>query len=74
VLQPAFRGTVESSNYYVTRTELHELLARSFERAKRPDSAAAHYRKVIAGWSRGDPHFRARADSARKRLAALPTK
>lgn len=70
-LQPALRGSIEGSNYYVTRTELHELLARSFELAHRPDSAAAHYRAVIAAWSHGDPPFRTRADAARNRLAAL---
>ncbi|MGH7468230.1 MAG: BTAD domain-containing putative transcriptional regulator [Longimicrobiales bacterium] len=71
ILQPALRGPIEASNYYVTRTELHELLARSFERAQQPDSAAVHYRRVIAAWSQGDPLFRARADSARQRLRAI---
>jgi DNA-binding SARP family transcriptional activator len=71
VLQPALRGAIEASNYYVTRTELHELLARSFQLANQRDSAAAHYRAVIAAWSEGDPPFRARADTARNRLAVL---
>jgi tetratricopeptide (TPR) repeat protein len=71
ILQPALRGAIEANNLYVTRTELHELLARSFELANQRDSAIAHYQRVVAAWSRGDPPFRARADSARARLAAL---
>jgi DNA-binding SARP family transcriptional activator len=70
-LQPALRGNADASNYYVTRTELHELLAHSFQRANRPDSALVHYRKVVSAWSDGDPPFRARADSARRHGAAI---
>ncbi len=65
ILQPALRGSIEGSNLYVTRAELHELLARSFELANQRDSAAAHYQRVVAAWSQGDAPFRARADSAR---------
>lgn len=71
VLQPAFRGPFDSSNLYVTRTELHELLGRAFEDAGQRDSAAAHYRVVAHAWSAGDPPIRARADNARTRLRAL---
>ena len=39
------RGPVEASNYYVTRTELHELLAQSFARAHPPDSARVQISK-----------------------------
>lgn len=70
-LQPALRGAIDASNYYVTRTELHELIARAFHQENSQDSAAAYYRKVVAAWSQGDAPFRARADTARARLARL---
>jgi tetratricopeptide (TPR) repeat protein len=65
VLQPALRGSIEAQNLFVNRTELHELLARAWQVAGRPDSAVAHYRVVARAWAAGDPAFRARADSAR---------
>jgi hypothetical protein len=68
VLQSALRGPLEASNLYVTRTELHELLARAWEASGRPDSAAAHYRAVVAAWRQADPEFRARREAARARL------
>ena len=71
ILRPALHGSLDASNLYVTRTELHELLGRAFEAAGRPDSAAAHFRIVVDSWSAGDPPFRVRADSARLRLRAL---
>lgn len=71
ILRSAFHGSLDASNLYVTRTELHELQARAFEAAGQPDSAAAHYRVVTDSWSAGDAPFRARADSARNRLRAL---
>jgi DNA-binding SARP family transcriptional activator/Tfp pilus assembly protein PilF len=64
-LQPAFRGPIDGSNFYVTRTELHELLARAFAAAGRPDSAAAHFRRVADAWARADTTFSHRADLAR---------
>ena len=54
ILQPALRGEIDASNLYVTRTELHELLAESFARAGQADSAAAHYRAVVKAWRRAD--------------------
>ncbi|HEY0809834.1 MAG TPA: hypothetical protein VGD49_06710, partial [Longimicrobiales bacterium] len=71
ILQSALRGPIEASNYYVTRTELHELLAQSFARAHQPDSAQVHYQKVVNAWSQGDPMFKARADAARRQIAGL---
>jgi hypothetical protein len=62
---------VESSSFYLTRTELHEMLARSFEAAGMPDSAAVHYGIVARSWQHGDPPFRRRAalaEAARRRL------
>jgi DNA-binding SARP family transcriptional activator/Flp pilus assembly protein TadD len=71
ILQPAFRGLLESSNLYVTHTELHEYLGRAWEAAGRPDSAAVHYRWVLDAWRSADPELHARRDSVRTRLSAL---
>ena len=64
VLQAALRGVMDASNLYVSRTELHELLAESFDRAGMADSAAVHYRAVVKAWRRADPMFHARRDHA----------
>ncbi|HEX7120192.1 MAG TPA: BTAD domain-containing putative transcriptional regulator [Longimicrobiales bacterium] len=71
VLRAAFHGPVQSSNLYITHTDLHELLGRAFEAAGEPDSAAAHYRWVLRALRDADPAFHARRDSARARLATL---
>jgi tetratricopeptide (TPR) repeat protein len=68
-LQPALRGDVDASNLYVTRTDLHELLAQAFDLTGQADSAAAHYRAVIKAWQRADPRFHARRSSASVWLA-----
>lgn len=71
ILSSALRGPVEASSFYLTRTEIHEMLARSFEAAGMPDSAAAQYGIVARSWLHGDPPFRRRAaiaDAARRRL------
>ena len=52
ILQSALRGALDASNLYVSRTELHERLAESFERAGERDSAAVHFRAVVRAWSR----------------------
>jgi tetratricopeptide (TPR) repeat protein len=71
VVRSALYGGLESNNLYVTRTELHELLAKAFDAANERDSAAVHYEKVARAWSRGDAEFRVRAESARERVASL---
>ncbi len=71
VLQPALRGPVDGSNLYVTRTDLHELLGRAHEAAGEPDSAAAHFRAVLAAWRNADRAFHLRRDAIRERLAVL---
>jgi hypothetical protein len=71
ILQPAVRGPLESSNLYVTHTELRELLARAWDLAGVADSAVAHYRLVLRAWQRADPALGARVDSMRTRVAAL---
>lgn len=71
VLQPALRGPLDASNLYVTRTELEELLGQAWDAAGGSDSAAAHYRTVVAAWASADPPFVPRVQAAKARLAAL---
>jgi tetratricopeptide (TPR) repeat protein len=66
VLQPALEGTIEGSSLYVSRTELHELLARAWDAAGNRDSAAVHYAAVERAWAAGDPSFRARVGALRR--------
>ena len=67
VLQPALRGKVDASNYYVTFTEVHALLAQAWDAAAGPDSAAVHHTWVARAWAHGDPHYAERAALARRR-------
>jgi predicted Zn-dependent protease len=71
ILQPAFRGSLEASNFYVTHTELHAALGRAWDAAGRTDSAAVHYRWVVQALRSADPPFHARRDSVRARLLAI---
>jgi tetratricopeptide (TPR) repeat protein len=71
VLAPPLRASLESVNYYVTHTELHEALAHAFDAAGQRDSAARHYAWVATAWRRADPAFQPRWQSACDRLAAL---
>src|SRR4029453_7648415 len=66
VLQPALRGSIESSNLYVPRTEVHELLAEAWDAANGRDSAAANYRVVANAWKRADPALQARRAQAER--------
>ncbi|HEU5219422.1 MAG TPA: BTAD domain-containing putative transcriptional regulator [Gemmatimonadales bacterium] len=68
-LQAALRGAIDASNLYITRTELHEELARAFAAAGQRDSAAVHYREVVRAWEPGDPPFQARRRAAMHWLA-----
>jgi tetratricopeptide (TPR) repeat protein/TolB-like protein len=55
VLQPALRGSLESSNLYANRMDVHLLLGRAWAAAGRPDSAAAHFGIVRAARAQADP-------------------
>jgi len=55
VLQPALRGSLEASNLYVNRIDVHLLLGRAWQAAGRPDSAAAHLSIVRAARAHADP-------------------
>ena len=71
VLQPALRGSLQASNLYVSRIEVHEALAQAWDSAGGRDSAVAHYQIVARAWAAGDPPFKARAAAATSRAAAL---
>jgi len=66
-LRPALHGPLDASNFYVTHTELHEMLAHAWETAGNADSAAAHYAYVARAWSKADAPFAARAAAARNK-------
>jgi len=68
-LQPALRGEIDASNLYITRTELHELLAQAFDAVGRADSAAVHYQAVVKAWQHADPSFYNRRDRVHAWLA-----
>jgi serine/threonine-protein kinase len=70
-LAPVLRGAFESSGYYITFTEIHELMAQAYDALGERDSAVVHYRWVAAAWARSDAGFQARAQHARVRAAAL---
>jgi DNA-binding SARP family transcriptional activator/tetratricopeptide (TPR) repeat protein len=71
VLRAALLGDIDGSNLYVTRTDLHELLAQAFDRLSMRDSAAVHYRAMIKAWQHADPLYHARREQAAKNLARL---
>jgi hypothetical protein len=73
VVRAALHGDIDGSNLYMTRTELHELLAQAFDRQGKRDSAAVHFRAVVRAWEHADPMFLPRRDRARAWLAANPS-
>jgi len=72
VLQPALRGSLESSNTYVSRTDIHEALGEAWAAvggAAARDSSRAHYALVVRAWQRADAPFaerKARAEAGSK--------
>jgi Flp pilus assembly protein TadD len=71
VVRAALGGGIDGSNLYVTRTELHELLAQAFERLGQADSARVHYGAVVRNWSRADLAYQPRLELARTALAGM---
>ena len=63
------RGEIDASNLYITRTDLHELLAQAFDAAGHRDSAAAHYKAVLTAWRRADPVYQGRRARAAEWLS-----
>ncbi|MDQ6827274.1 MAG: tetratricopeptide repeat protein [Gemmatimonadota bacterium] len=73
MLRLALRGEMDASNLYVSRPEMHELLARAYDASEARDSAIAHFDIVVRAWADGDGAHRTRAASARARMATLRT-
>lgn len=69
VLRHALGGDLEAGDFYITRTQLQELLAHAYDAAGEPDSAAVYYRCVVHAWRAADPPFWPRVARARARLA-----
>jgi DNA-binding SARP family transcriptional activator len=67
-LQAALRGGIEGAGFYITRTELHEMLARLFDANQQRDSAAAHYAVVERAWRSADAFLKPRYEAARQKL------
>lgn len=70
-LRPALYGGLEASNYYITRTEIHALLGRTFEAAGQADSALAHYRRAIDSWRGADADLVPRREELARAVEAL---
>lgn len=73
ILREALAGSSDGPDYFLTRTEVHDDLARAFEAAGQADSARVHYGKVAEAWKNGDAPYRARAEAARSKLRSLVT-
>ena len=73
IVRGALHGDIDGSNLYMTRTDLHELLAQAFERMGARDSAAFHYRTVLNAWKRADPKYYDRREVARAWLDGRAT-
>jgi DNA-binding SARP family transcriptional activator/tetratricopeptide (TPR) repeat protein len=65
-LQAALRGDLQSANLYLTRTEVHALLARVFDAAGMADSAALYRGRAERAWAQAEPDL-----PARKVIASL---
>ena len=71
ILEAPLHGTIESSNYYLTYTQLHAMVGLAFDRAGEADSAIAHYQRVLSAWRGADPELRPQLDSIARRVRAL---
>jgi tetratricopeptide (TPR) repeat protein len=74
-LEQGVRGTLlETGNFRVTLAEVHELLARAWEAAGRPDSAMRHLRYVTEAWRAADAPLASRGVDARRALERLTSR
>lgn len=69
VLRSPLHGGLDGAGLYLTRTEIHEMLARAFDAAGQRDSAAAHYAIVERAWRTADAALKPRYEAARQWLA-----
>jgi hypothetical protein len=65
-----FTGLWDNVQLYVTRTELHELLAQAYAAQQQSDSAAVHCRHVAAALANADPQARPRFQRAVQAVSA----
>ena len=70
VARSALHGGIDGSNLYLTRTDVHELLAQAFDKLGNRDSATVHYSAVARAWARSDPSYRERLERARSWIDA----
>jgi hypothetical protein len=70
LLRAALHGTLDNVQLYVTRTELHELLAQAYAAQQQSDSAAVHCRHVAAALANADPQARPRFQRAVQAVSA----
>ena len=69
VLRAPLHGGIDGAGLYLTRAEVHELLAQAFDANRQADSAAAHYAIVERAWRGADPILATRYAAAKERLA-----
>lgn len=69
LLRSALRSGVDAGGLYISRTEIHELIAKAFVEANQPDSARAHFEVVVAAWAPADPVLQPRRAAAQEWLA-----
>src|SRR6185503_12226644 len=65
LVQAALHGGIEGAGFYITRTELHEMLARLFDADGQRDSAKVHYAIVERAWRSADPFLEPRYKAVR---------
>lgn len=70
VLRAPLHGALDGSGLFLTRSEVHELLARAFDAAGQRDSALAHYTVVDRAWRAADPALATRYGAVRQWLAS----
>ena len=69
IVRGALHGGIEGAGLYITRTELHELLAQLYDADGQRDSAATQYGIVARAWMSADPFLATRRDVAKRRLS-----
>jgi tetratricopeptide (TPR) repeat protein len=66
LLQAALRAPLDGPELYVTRTEIHRMLALAFHAAGAGDSAKKHYRIALDAWDHADPILQPQVEELRR--------
>lgn len=69
VIRSGLRSGLDAGGLYLSRTELHELMAKAFVEANQPDSARPHFQMVVDAWTQADPVLQPRRAAAAEWLA-----